>query len=38
MMLTDLSIPLFGPSAREIFRDDVLEGAKGITLIDLIEA
>ncbi|MCO7633679.1 hypothetical protein NJF54_17765 [Pseudomonas guariconensis] len=38
MMLSDLSIPLFGPSARELDRDDVLEGAKGITIIDLIEA
>jgi len=38
MMLSDLSIPLFGPSARELDRDDVLEGAKGISLIDLIEA
>lgn len=38
MMLSDLSIPLFGPSARGLDRDDVLEGAKGITLLDLIEA
>ncbi|MBF8733121.1 hypothetical protein IRZ59_22070 [Pseudomonas guariconensis] len=38
MMLSDLSIPLFGPSARELDRDYVLEGAKGITLLDLIEA
>lgn len=38
MMLSGLSIPLFGPSARELDRDDVLEGAKGITPIDLIEA
>jgi len=38
MMLSDLSIPLFGPSARELYRDYVLQGAKGITLIDLIEA
>lgn len=38
MMLLDLSIPLFGPSGRGLDRDDVLEGAKGITLIDLIEA
>ncbi|MOA41456.1 hypothetical protein D3C78_1634180 [compost metagenome] len=38
MMLSDLSIPLLGPSARDLHRDDVLEGARGITLIDLIEA
>ncbi|HDS1708708.1 MULTISPECIES: hypothetical protein [Pseudomonas] len=38
MMLSGLSIPLFGPSARELDRDDVLEGARGITPIDLIEA
>ncbi|WP_400636751.1 hypothetical protein [Pseudomonas aeruginosa] len=38
MMLSDLSIPLFGPSGRGLDRDDVLEGAKGITLTDLIEA
>ncbi|CRI55384.1 hypothetical protein [Pseudomonas sp. CCOS 191] len=38
MMLSDLSIPLFGPSATELDRDDLLEGAKGITLVDLIEA
>lgn len=38
MVFSDLSIPLFGPSARRLDRDDVLEGAKGITLADLIEA
>lgn len=38
MMLTDLSIPLFGPSGRGLDRDDLLEGAEGITLKDLIEA
>ncbi len=38
MMLSDLSIPLFGPSARELDRDDVLEGARDLTLADLIEA
>ncbi|MDR6714426.1 hypothetical protein J2W83_004058 [Pseudomonas hunanensis] len=38
MMFSDLSIPLFGPSARELDRDDVLDGARGITLTDLIEA
>lgn len=37
-MLSDLSIPLFGPSARGLDRDDVLERAKGITILDLIEA
>lgn len=38
MTLSDLWIPLFGPSARGLDRDDVLEGAKGITLMDLIDA
>ncbi|EZO05598.1 hypothetical protein AJ64_03186 [Pseudomonas aeruginosa 3577] len=38
MMFSDLSIPLFGPSARELDRDDVLEGARDLTLADLIEA
>jgi len=38
MTLSDLSIPLFGPSARGLDRDDVLEGAKGIPLMDLIDA
>lgn len=38
MMLSDLSIPLFGPSGRGLDRDDLLEGAEGITLKDLIEA
>lgn len=28
MMLSDLSIPLFGPSASELDRDDVLEGLR----------
>ncbi|PTV59438.1 hypothetical protein [Pseudomonas putida] len=38
MMLSDLSIPLFGPSSRDLRRDDVLEGVKDIALTDLIEA
>ncbi|UJW23280.1 MULTISPECIES: hypothetical protein [Pseudomonas] len=38
MMLSDLSIPLFGPSGRGLDRGDLLKGAEGITLKDLIEA
>lgn len=38
MLLSGLSIPGFGPSSRELRRDDVLDGAEGITLADLIEA
>ncbi len=37
-MLSDLSIPLLGPSARGLDRDDVLEGLKAVTLLGLIEA
>ncbi|MCT8187337.1 hypothetical protein KY382_03925 [Pseudomonas monteilii] len=38
MMLSDLSIPLFGPVSRNLHHDEVLEGAKDISLADLIEA
>ncbi|MBC3504433.1 hypothetical protein HU761_23920 [Pseudomonas sp. SWRI59] len=38
MVLSDLSIPLFGPSSRRLDRDDVLDSARGIALADLIEA
>lgn len=38
MVLADLSIPLFGPSTRNLDRDDVLDGARGIALADLIDA
>jgi len=38
MQLIELSIPGFGPSSRELRRNDVLDGAEGITLADLIEA
>lgn len=37
-ILSDLLIPLFGPSARKLDRNDALEGAVDITLADLIEA
>lgn len=38
MALSRLSIPGFGPSARELQRDDVLDSSKGVTLADLLEA
>ncbi|WP_252090811.1 hypothetical protein [Pseudomonas sp. MWU13-3659] len=38
MALSRLSIPGFGPSARELQRDDVLDRSKGVTLADLLEA
>ena len=37
LMLSDLSIPIFGPSSRDLRREDVLEGAEDISLADLIE-
>ncbi|EKT4566758.1 hypothetical protein QEM43_002428 [Pseudomonas putida] len=37
-VFSGLSIPLFGPSTRRLDRDDVLDGARAITLADLIEA
>lgn len=38
MALSRLSIPGFGPAARELQRDDVLDRSKDITLADLLEA
>ncbi|MNO99122.1 hypothetical protein D3C76_908870 [compost metagenome] len=38
MVLARLSIPSFGPSFKELQRDDMLDHAKDITLADLIEA
>ncbi|WP_139668900.1 hypothetical protein [Pseudomonas sp. F16(2018)] len=38
MVLTRLSIPGFGPSARELQRGDVLDRSQGITLADLLGA
>lgn len=38
MLLSGLSIPSFGPSSMELCRNDVLGGAEGITIADLIEA
>jgi vacuolar-type H+-ATPase subunit I/STV1 len=38
MILSRLSIPGFGPSARELQRGDVLDRSKGLTLADLLGA
>lgn len=38
MLLSELSIPGFGPSSRELRRRDVIGGAEGIAIADLIEA
>ncbi len=38
MALSRLLIPGFGPSARELQRDDVLERSKNISLADLLAA
>lgn len=37
MVLSGLSIPLFGHSTRRLDRDGVLDSARGIALTDLIE-
>ena len=38
MVLTRLSIPGFGPSSRELQRDDLQDHAKSITVVELLEA
>lgn len=38
MVLTRLSIPVFGPSSRELQRDDLQDHAKSITVVELLEA
>lgn len=37
MLLSELSIPGFGPASRELRLRDVIDGAEGIAIVDLIE-